>query len=134
MFCIHCGEENEEDSKYCKNCGKEILETKQKNPIKEIDNKMVHKWSWGGFTLSWIYLAGMSGGWLILLFLILNFIPIVNLIGAIYLGIEGRKIAWERRKWKDNEEFEIVQQKWDAWGIVIIIVSILISVLAALES
>lgn len=130
MHCIHCGKKLSENSRFCKDCGKSTSERsdpkKIKLPASADEKRIVRKWSWGGFGLGWIYMAGMRTGWLILLFLILNLIPLVNIISMIYLGIEGRKIAWERREWKDFDEYGEVQRKWDVWGIAILILQVLL--------
>ena len=129
MFCSDCGEKISPNAQFCKKCGnragvdESLVETRK--GMQE-DQKEIKRWSWGGFTLTWIYLVGMNGGWLILLFLILAFIPIVNFIAWIYLGLNGRKFAWERRKWKSLEEFILVQQKWDMWGIILFVLSLVI--------
>jgi len=126
MHCIHCGGKLSDDSKYCKNCGSSTDDKAQKRKIKlpaSIDEKrIVRKWSWAGFTLGWAYLLGMRAGWWALLFLILNYIPYVGVIPMIYLGIEGRKIAWEKRNWEDFDEYIDVQRKWDIWGIIIFVI------------
>lgn len=136
MFCSNCGEKISQNAKFCKKCGDkanadETIVQMQKDI--QGNQKEIRRWSWGGFTLTWIYLVGMNGGWLILLFIILAFIPVVNIIVWIYLGLEGRKIAWERRKWKNFEEFLLVQQKWDMWGIIILVLGIVFGIIAGIE-
>ena len=31
MYCSHCGSKNEENSKFCSSCGKELIKVKEQN-------------------------------------------------------------------------------------------------------
>lgn len=93
-------------------------------------------WSWGGFLLSWVW-AIWNGVWIGLLALIpfaglpnafmeilddasfpdFESAPYLYIAAALWLGFKGRAMAWKSGKWKDQEEFERVQQKWTKAGI-----------------
>lgn len=80
----------------------------------------------------WFYVLFMRAKfWLTILFLISQMIPILNLVSLIYFGIEGRKFAWDNRDWKDFDEFEDTQRKWDTWAIIFLVISILSAILSA---
>ncbi|MBI3231352.1 MAG: hypothetical protein HYZ45_14665, partial [Burkholderiales bacterium] len=49
-----------------------------------------------------------------------------NLIGMIYLGINGRELAWQNKRWESVEHFQQVQKKWSAWALGLTLVSALL--------
>lgn len=79
-------------------------------------------WSWGAFTLHWIWGIG-NQVWIAFLVLVLN------IIWAIVLGIKGREWAWQSKKWDSIEHFKKTQRTWDKWGKILFIIAIVISVL-----
>lgn len=82
-------------------------------------------WNWGAAGLTWIW-GIYHGVWISLLI----FIPFVNLIMWIILGIKGNEWAWKARKWESVERFVYSQKKWKPWGIAIFIIGILFGVLS----
>lgn len=84
----------------------------------------LNKFSWGGFILGWIW--GVCNG---VYWSLLQFIPFVNLIVTILLGVKGRKSAWESssKKWSSPEEFERIQHSWDKAGLILFIISIVLT-------
>lgn len=82
------------------------------------------KWNWGAFLLTWIWGAG-NNIWIALLALI----PGVHLVMAIILGLRGTRMAWEKNRFLDLKEFVKIQKIWTKWGIIIIVISIIASVL-----
>lgn len=130
MYCSQCGEKIATDEKYCSNCGKPTTRTEEKL---EHQSDKIGRWSWGAFGLSWIYLSSMKYKWwwaFLILMGITNGLSkssdialswigiIIQLAIMIVLGIEGRKIAYENRKWESREHFLKVQRIWDIWGVV----------------
>lgn len=83
----------------------------------------LNKWNWGAFLLSWIWSIGNSV-WIGLLALISP----ISLIMMIVLGFKGNEWAWKAKKWDSIEHFKTVQAKWQKWGIIIFIASIVVSV------
>lgn len=75
----------------------------------------VHGWGWGPFFFTWIW-GVFNGTWISLIALI----PIgpIGLIMAIVLGINGRKWAWQNKKWRSVEHFNEVQRKWSIAGLI----------------
>jgi len=78
-------------------------------------------WNWGAFFMGWIWALGMSNiiGFLLCFFL--------GIIGNIVVGIKGNEWAWKSRQFASVEEFKAVQHSWAVWGVVLFIVSIVIS-------
>lgn len=82
-------------------------------------------WNWGAFLLSWIWAIG-NGVWVGLLALI----PGIGLIVAIYLGIQGNELAWQKRQWKSPAQFKATQKVWTTWGVAILVVGIALWILS----
>lgn len=83
-------------------------------------------WSWGAFTLNWIWAIGNST-WIGLLALI----PYVGFIMAIVLGINGRTWAWQNKRWDSVEHFQSVQRRWSQWGVGLLLIPV-IGIVAAI--
>ncbi len=113
----------------------------------EVPNEIAKHFSWGAFTLNWIwgvgngayialwfYVIGILGGILSALIPVLGILIylVIALIFCIWLGINGNKFAWQNRKWKSINEFQKVQKTWATIGIIVFIVSILMSILLIL--
>ena len=80
-------------------------------------------WSWGAFLLNWIW-AIFNRTWIGLLALI----PYVGVVVAIVLGLKGREWAWRNKHWDSVEDFQRVQRLWNAWGVIITLVFLAISI------
>lgn len=75
--------------------------------------KEIREWNWGAFWLTWIW--GIKNETFISL---LIFVPIVNIFIPFYLGAKGNELAWQNRRWEDEEEFFDTQRKWMKMGWV----------------
>lgn len=82
------------------------------------------KWNWGAAGLPMIWGVYHSVWWCFI-----NFIPYVNWIWWIIMGMEGNKWAWEKRYWKSIDEFKAAQKKWMPWGVVFFFLPIVLGVL-----
>lgn len=69
-------------------------------------------WSWGAFSLNWIWGLGNGTYWALLCL-----IPYVGLIMAIVLGLKGNEWAWRNKHWQSVEQFKRIQGIWSKWGI-----------------
>lgn len=89
-------------------------------------NLKLDDWSWGAFALSGLW--GIFNGcwWVILINLFTG--PIAFIV-AIYLGVKGRRMAWERGTWASADEFVRTQHSWDVAGIICFSVSIVFTVI-----
>ncbi|MEO9340087.1 cytochrome c oxidase assembly factor Coa1 family protein [Mesorhizobium sp. SB112] len=77
------------------------------------------RWNWGAFFLNWIWGIGNST-----FIALLAFIPIVNIIVMIVLGLRGSRWAWQNRYWRDAEHFRKTQRRWAIAGLIVWIVVI----------
>ncbi|MDR6226877.1 ribonuclease G [Desmospora profundinema] len=84
----------------------------------------IKKWSWGAFFLGPIW-GIFNNVWIALL----GFIPLVNLVMIIVLGLKGNEWAWNNKEWRDVEHFQKVQRAWGWWGFGIFLVSLVISII-----
>lgn len=87
----------------------------------------VKGWSWGAFLLNWIWAIG-NKTWIGLLCLI----PYIGFVVSIYLGIKGRELAWQNKRWDSLEHFNRVQRQWSKWGLIIFIGIFGLGILAAI--
>ena len=87
----------------------------------------VKGWSWGAFLLSWIWAIG-NRTWIGLLALL----PYVGIVVSIVLGIKGREWAWKNKRWNSLQHFNQVQKRWSFWGVILILGSALIGIIAAI--
>ena len=87
----------------------------------------VRGWNWGAFLLTWIWGIG-NRVWLA--FLVFLPIPLAAFAMSIVLGVKGSEWAWQSRKWDSIEGFKRTQRVWAYWGIGILCVSLLLTVVA----
>lgn len=45
---------------------------------------------------------------------------VLQLIGAIVLGIKGNAWAWQNRRWESVQQFRDTQRVWVIWGLVLV--------------
>lgn len=80
-----------------------------------------NKFNWGALAFSWIW-GCFNGVYWSLVLLPLGFIPyvggILTIAGAIALGMNGNKLAWESKKWESIEHFNRVQHNWAMAALV----------------
>lgn len=69
----------------------------------------VRRWNWGAFFLTWIWGIGNN-----VLIAFLCFVPFLNLVMPIVLGIKGGEWAWQKKRWDNLAHFQRVQRIW-AW-------------------
>jgi hypothetical protein len=70
-------------------------------------------------------LVGLLGGFVP----IASIFPIVALVYAIYIGIQGRELAWRGRKFASVGQYEETMTVWNTWGAALAVVSVLLGVL-----
>ncbi len=76
----------------------------------------VKGWSWGAFFFNWVW--GIANNvWLALL----CFVPFVSLVMPFVLGFEGKKWAWQAKRWDSIEHFKKTQRTWDIVAIVLVV-------------
>jgi len=87
----------------------------------------IGQWNWGAFLLCPFWLMNHRQVGMGVLYLILNFIPFLNigtLIMAIYYGAKGNEVAVASGRFTDDAQFVAVLNAWRNWGIGILIVSL----------
>lgn len=121
IHCHGCGQQIHETAPVCPKCGapQNIFST-------ENIPAGVKGWSWGAFLLNWIWAIG-NKTWIGLLALV----PVIGLGICIWLGIQGREMAWKNKQWKNLEHFNRVQKKWSQWAVGIVIVCLVIGAAGA---
>ncbi len=134
VFCRGCGKEIHESAPVCPHCGapQKIQPAVSIKPaavpkIEELIPDGIKGWSWGAFLLNWVWAIG-NKTWIGLLALI----PYVGFVMAIILGFKGREWAWKNKQWDSVEHFNRVQKKWSYWGVMIVVISVVIGVVAAI--
>jgi len=75
----------------------------------------VKGWSWGAFLLNWIWAIGNKT-----YIGLLCFVPYVGSVVAIWLGVKGRELAWQNKRWESLEHFNQVQRRWSMWAGILI--------------
>lgn len=83
----------------------------------------IKAWNWGAAGLTWIW-GVYHSVWISLLF----FIPLVNIVMIIILGMKGNEWAWKAQKWESVEKFLASQRKWRPWGIAFVALMILMQI------
>ncbi len=87
----------------------------------------IRGWSWGAFLLSWIW-AGFNKTYIGLLAIT----PYAGILMSIYLGVRGRELAWQNKRWDSVEHFNSVQRRWSICGLILVVGMAGIGVLAAI--
>ena len=81
------------------------------------------KFNWGACLLSWIWGFG-NQTYITLINIILFFVPVVNIIVAIWFGRKGNEWAWQNKRFKDIKQFNENQKKWAIAGVIFYIILI----------
>ena len=95
-------------------------------------------WTFAGFIPFGIF-ALKNGiatwGWIGLACGIACFIPVLNFFGgigaivyAIYIGINGKQLAWQNRQFASEQQYAETMKAWNMWGIILLIVGIVLSI------
>lgn len=135
MPCPSCNHMISQRAIMCPKCeyiiAKNEETTDHQHNVMQVNNVMtmgepgnLRKFSWGGFAFGWIW--GVCNG---VYWSLLQFIPIVNLIVVIMLGVVGRRSAWTSKKWDSVQAFEDTQDTWDTAGIIAVFVVYLVIII-----
>lgn len=105
----------------------------------ESEPLVLSKWSWGAFSLSWIW-GFFNGCWwmflvkigVFLLSALLWWVPfatilisIIDLSIAILFGVKGTEWAWNNRSWSSITNFRQTQDTWNKVGLVFFLLGII---------
>jgi len=75
--------------------------------------EQIKKWNWGAAGNAIVWGLSYNIWWALL-----AFIPYVNILVIIFMGLKGNEWAWQRVKWQSVDEFEAVQSEFDLIGKV----------------
>ena len=93
--------------------------------IDETEKQKLVKWNWAAFLMAPLWtLANKLDKWALLIF-----IPGVNVIAIIYLGIKGNQLAYEKTLIKNIDDFMLFQAHWTKSAVRLILISAGISLL-----
>lgn len=84
---------------------------------------ILNSWSWGGFFFGWLW-AVFNGIYWPLVSLIPVIGTIAGLVIAIVLGINGNRMAWEKKTWQSVAHFEKTQKQWAIAALIVFSLSI----------
>jgi Cytochrome oxidase complex assembly protein 1 len=84
----------------------------------------IDRWNWGAFLLTWIW--GIGNNTLIAL---LMFVPFVNIVMWIVLGVKGSAWAWRNKHWYSVDDFKRTQRDWAKWGVIASVIAVLLCAL-----
>lgn len=81
-------------------------------------------WNFAGFVPYGIF--GFVNGSTLwgVLGLVGQFIGILGLVYAIYIGIKGKEIAWRSRRFDSLAQFDETMRIWNIWGIVFVVLAV----------
>lgn len=94
-------------------------------------SRFIGQWNWGGFLLCPFWLMNHGRVGLGILYIVLSFIPLLNLacLGmAIWCGVKGNEIAVAGRNFTDDAQFVAVQNAWRNWGVGVFVISIVLGI------
>jgi len=146
MFCPKCGAENPDGSVFCQGCGFQLTDEKPAAENAEpaagytpgpapsmagTPPASAAGWTFAGFIPFGIF-AFLNGHTMMgVIGLAVNILlgPLY-IAYAIYIGIAGRKLAWENRQFSSVEEYEGTMKAWHMWGMILLIVGIVLSMLS----
>jgi hypothetical protein len=145
MFCPKCGAENPDGSVFCQGCGFQLAEETSAesttaapgydpNPatgMAAAPPASAAGWTFAGFIPFGIF-AFLNGNMMMgIIGLAVNILLCPLYIAySIYIGIAGRKLAWENRQFSSVEEFESTMKAWNMWGMILLVVGIVLSMLS----
>ena len=84
-------------------------------------------WSWGAFALYPIW-GFFNGCWWAFLVSLVSW----SLVPSILFGVFGRRQAWSNGSWASAADFNATQERWDTWGFILFVASLLFSLIVVL--
>lgn len=124
VFCRSCAKELHESAPACVQCG--APQARVVGVDRDAIPEGVRGWSWGAFLLSWVWAIG-NRTWIGLLALI----PYIGFGVAIWLGIQGREMAWKNGSWDSLDHFNRVQRAWSKWALGLLAASLIMMIIVA---
>ena len=86
-------------------------------------------WTFAGFVPFGIY-AFINGITLWgVLGLLGHFVPLLSIICWIYIGIQGKELAWRNRRFDSVQQYTETMRAWNMWGIALLLMGAVVIVL-----
>jgi hypothetical protein len=126
VYCRSCAKELHDTAPACIQCGAPQSRVVGATTTEGIPDG-VRGWSWGAFLFNWIWAIG-NRTWIGLLALV----PYVGFGVAIWLGFQGREMAWKNGRWDSLDHFNRVQKAWSQWALGLFCVGLTIILTTAI--
>lgn len=113
------------------------------------DQRELGKWNWGAFYFGWLW-GAFHKVYMALIQLLLILLPIVfrllginPLIGltissigmlaiAVWLGIKGTQMAWDKKAWRSIDHMKQSRHNWNIAALICFLVSLVLSLIMTL--
>lgn len=93
--------------------------------------KCLNQWSWGAFSLNWIW--GLGNGVFWPLVMLIPYVgQLASLIIIFILGANGNRYAWEKFS-GTADEFDAKQKSWTTAGVIVFIIQIFIGIIIGIS-
>ncbi len=96
---------------------KSFINTSGQGDNAKVPQIIKKEFNWGAFLLSWIW-GLFNKTYITLIYLILGFIPFVNLGVSIWFGFKGNEWAWKNKRFENIGKFNKYQEKWVITGLI----------------
>jgi hypothetical protein len=133
VLCARCGVENPDDAAFCQKCGNQLMAagTNTTNQGKDaIVPSEASGWTFAGFVPFGLFAFKHGLLWWGVIG-ILACIPslgiVLWLIYWIYIGVNGKKLAWRHRRFESAQQFRDTMRAWNMWGIILLPVTIVLA-------
>jgi hypothetical protein len=151
-YCANCGKNHDPAADFCTGCGASVsaqgrfssagsgaatvsavadsaFSFNVQAPGNAIPEELTRRWSWGAFLLHYLWPlwnANVALKWITLAAFILSIFTagLPGLALAIYLGINGNRIAARDRRFSSTEEYVAVQHAWAKAGVLLLVIGI----------
>lgn len=95
------------------------------------ESAFVHRWSWGGFILNFVYFLANNVYSKAGLYFAGGFVPGLNLFLLFKCGLKAREIVWQNGSWPDFATYRRRQHTLDIIAVVLLLITIVLAVLSA---
>jgi hypothetical protein len=58
-----------------------------------------------------------------------SFFGIVGLVYLVYIGIQGKQIAWQSRRFDSLQQYADTMRAWNTWGLILLLVWVVLMIL-----
>jgi hypothetical protein len=126
MSCPRCHAPAGAANAYCQACGAQIHAAGAAGPNtsglgpNSPAPSFARGWTFAGFApLGLFAFVHGSALWGVLYFLIFP-------VYAIYIGIQGKELAWRSRRFESEMQYAETMRAWNLWGIIFLVLDLLV--------